>query len=162
MRQGVSLQAGGWALRRAGPGDLDAVVALQRAAYARNRALLGREPLPLLADYGQVFKSYEVWLAEAGGGSLAGALILEPREGDLLIWSIATDPGRQAKGLGKSMLAAAEMRARQLGLGVMRLYTGATLQHLIDWYGRRGYTVERIEQLSDRAIAHMMKRLDTN
>ena len=44
----------------------------------------------------------------------------------------------------------------------MRLYTGATLQHLIDWYGRHGYVVERIEQLSDRAITHMMKRLDTN
>ena len=162
MRQGARLETAGLVLRRAGAGDLDAVVALQRLAYARNRVLLGREPLPLMADYRQIFKDYEVWLAEAGEGGLAGALILEPREGDLLIWSIATDPGRQAKGLGKSMLAAAEMRARQLGLGVMRLYTGVALQHLVDWYGRRGYTVERIEQLSDRAIAHMMKRLDTN
>ena len=154
------LEAAGLALRRAGPDDRDAVVALQRAAYARNRALLGREPLPLLADYEQILRDYEVWLAERGG--LAGALILEPRQEDLLIWSIATDPERQSNGLGKAMLAAAETRARQLGLGTMRLYTGATLQHLIDWYGRHGYVVERIEQLSDRAITHMMKRLDTN
>lgn len=146
-------------MRRAGPGDLEAVVALQRAAYARNRVLLGREPLPLQADYEQILKGYEIWLAEHDG--LAGVLILEPRRNDLLLWSIATEPSRQAKGLGKAMLAMAETRARQLGLGMMRLYTGATLQHLIEWYGRHGYAVERIEELSDRAITHMMKRLDT-
>lgn len=155
------MEAGaGLVLRRAGLRDLDAVVALQQAAYARNRVLLGCEPLPLLADYGRIFEDYEVWLAEDGG--LVGALVLEPRQDDLLIWSIATDPGHQREGLGKSMLRAAERRARQLGFGIVRLYTGAALQHLIDWYGRHGYTVERIEQLSDRAITHMMHRLDTN
>jgi GNAT superfamily N-acetyltransferase len=130
---------------------------LQRAAYARNRVLLGVEPLPLLADYVQIFRDYEVWLAEQDG--LAGVLILEPRREDLLIWSIATDPDRQATGLGTTMLTAAETRAWQLGLSMVRLYTGAKLQYLIDWYGRHGYVVESIEQLSDRAIAHMMKRL---
>ncbi|MBV8839658.1 MAG: N-acetyltransferase, partial [Alphaproteobacteria bacterium] len=48
------------ALKRAAADDLDAVVALQRAAYAKNRPLLGVEPLPLLADYRQVFADYEV------------------------------------------------------------------------------------------------------
>jgi len=122
------------------------------------RVLLGREPLPLLADYAGIFRDYEVWLA--GEPDLTGVLILEPRPHDLLIWSIATHPGRQSAGLGKAMLAAAEARARALGLSVMRLYTGAALQHLIDWYARHGYIVERIEELSDRAITHMMKRLE--
>ncbi|MGE5513520.1 MAG: GNAT family N-acetyltransferase [Bacteroidota bacterium] len=158
--QNVALHSGGLSLRRARDTDRAAVLTLQRAAYARNRELLGCEPLPLLADYAQIFTDYEVWVAEQDG--IAGALILEPRSGDLLIWSIATDPARQRAGLGKTMLAAAETRARRLGLSVMRLYTGATLQHLIDWYGRHGYTVERIEQLSDRAITHMMKRIATN
>jgi ribosomal protein S18 acetylase RimI-like enzyme len=147
-------------LRRASTADMDAVVALQRAAYARNRDLLGVEPLPLLADYQQIFSDYEIWLAERE--RLVGVLILEPRPEDLLIWSIATDPATQAKGLGRALLAAAEARARELGLSTMRLYTGAKLQHLIDWYGRRGYVIERIEQLSDRAITHMMKQTDTN
>ena len=47
-------------LRRATRDDLPAVVALQRAAYAKNRPLLGVEPLPLLADYREVFSKYEV------------------------------------------------------------------------------------------------------
>jgi ribosomal protein S18 acetylase RimI-like enzyme len=153
----MRLVAGGVSLRRAGIDDLDAVLALQQAAYARNRALLGCEPLPLQADYHDIFRDHEVWLAE--DGSLVGALIVQPRPDDLLIWSVATNPDGQGRGLGKALLQAAEVRARELGRDVVRLYTGAVLQHLIDWYGRHGYRVERIEQLSDRAITHMMKPL---
>ena len=152
------LSAGNLELRRATPADAEAVTALQRAAYARNRALLGVEPLPLLADYTAIFRDYEVWVS--GDDAITGVLILEPRPADLLIWSIATDPQRQQAGLGRALLAAAEARARTLGLGTMRLYTGSTLRHLIDWYARHGYTVERIEELDDRAITHMLKHLD--
>ena len=152
------LMAGDLALRRAVPADLEAVMALQLAAYARNRALLGVEPLPLLADYAEIFRDYEVWVT--ADGAITGVLILEPRPDDLLIWSIATDPQTQQRGLGHAMLGAAEARARELGLGTMRLYTGATLRHLIDWYGRNGYVIERSEPLSDRIIAHMVKHLD--
>ncbi|NJO22768.1 MAG: GNAT family N-acetyltransferase [Sphingomonadales bacterium] len=154
----MRLVAGDLSLRRGGIDDLDAVLALQQAAYAPNRLLLGREPLPLLADYQQIFRDYEVWLADVDG--LAGVLILQPRPDDLLIWSIATDLARQRGGLGKVLLAAAEVRARELKRDTIRLYTGAVLQHLIDWYGRHGYRVERIEQLSDRAITHMIKPLE--
>jgi N-acetylglutamate synthase-like GNAT family acetyltransferase len=149
------LAAGQLSLRRAGIHDIDAVLALQRVAYARNRALLGCEPLPLLADYHDIFRDYEVWLAE--DGDLVGALIVQARPDDLLIWSVATNPDRQGGGLGKDLLLAAEVRARELSRGIIRLYTGSVLQHLIEWYGRHNYRVERIEQLSDRAITHMMK-----
>ena len=152
------LHAPGLELRRAVVADLPAVVALQQAAYARNRRLLGLEPLPLLADYAAIFATMEVWLAERDG-ALAGALILEPRPADLLIWSIATDPARQTAGLGRAMLTAAETRAGQLGLTTMRLYTGTVLRHLVGWYGRHGYVVERLEQLADRDITHMVKPL---
>jgi N-acetylglutamate synthase-like GNAT family acetyltransferase len=152
------LVAGALSLRRAGIEDLDAVLALQRAAYARNRVLLGREPLPLLSAYAEIFRDYEVWLAERNDG-LVGVLILQPRVDDLLIWSVSTNPDNQGRGFGKKLLMAAEVRARELGLNMVRLYTGAVLQHLIDWYGRHGYRVERIEQLSDRSITHMMKQL---
>lgn len=152
------LTAGELTLRRATRGDLEAVVALQRAAYARNRVLLGVEPMPLMADYEAIFRDYEVWVA--GSGTIAGALILEPRSDDLLIWSIATDPTGQSAGLGRAMLAAADVRARELGLDTVRLYTGTVLRHLVDWYTRSGFAVERIEELSDRSVTHMVKVLD--
>ena len=50
-------------------------------------------------------------------------------------------------------------RAHQLGRTVIRLYTGTPLAHLVAWYGRHGYAVERIEALSDRSITHMIKYL---
>jgi GNAT superfamily N-acetyltransferase len=152
------LRAGDIVLERARSEDLPGLVALQRSAYARNRTLLGVEPLPLLADYADIMRDMEVWLARKQG-NLAGALILEPREGDLLIWSIASDPTAQGGGLGRALLAAAEERARRLGRGVVRLYTGTVLTHLVAWYGRHGYQVERIEVLSDRSITHMIKGL---
>ena len=145
-------------LRRANLGDIDAVVAFQRAAYAKNRPLLGVEPLPLLADYRKILADYETWLYESGDG-LEGVLILEPRKDDLLIWSISTAPRLHGQGLGRRLLAAAEERARALGLGMMRLYTGEPLKNNIAWYEHHGYARERVEDLGDRRVVHMMKRI---
>jgi ribosomal protein S18 acetylase RimI-like enzyme len=145
-------------LRLATADDLDALTALQRAAYARNREILGREPLPLIADYRDVIAQYEIWLADAPNG-LQAALILEPRADDLLIWSVATAPSAQSGGWGNRLLAAAEERATQLGKTTMRLYTGEKLTGNIAWYQRRGYAIERIEALPDRNLVHMVKNI---
>lgn len=145
-------------LRRADARDLAAVTALQRAAYAKNRPLLGVEPLPLLADYAEILAKYEVYLAERDG-ALDGVLILQPRADDLLIWSVATVPEAQGRGTGNTMLAFAEARARELGLACIRLYTGAPLISNIAWYRRQGYAHERAEELGDRHIVHLIKQL---
>jgi len=145
-------------LRRATTADRAAVEALQQTAYAKNRPLLGVEPLPLLADYVQVFTDYEVYLAESDG-VLDGVLILEPRADDLLIWSIATAPHAQGRGTGSAMLAFANGRARALGVPCIRLYTGAPLTFNIAWYGRQGYIHERTEDMGDRVVVHLIKTL---
>ena len=145
-------------LRRATHDDLPAIVALQRAAYAKNRTILGVEPLPLKADYDQVFADHEVYLAERDG-VLDGVLILAPRADDLLIWSVATAPEAQGRGVGNRMLAFAEARAHALGLSCMRLYTGEPLTGNIAWYTRHGYVYERTEDMGDRRAVHLVKQL---
>jgi ribosomal protein S18 acetylase RimI-like enzyme len=138
--------------------DLDAVVALQHAAYARNMIALGVVPQPMAADYAAIFRDMEVWL-HRDDDSLAGALILQPRPDDLLIWNISVAPARQGEGLGNALLAAADARARDLGYGTLRLYTGTLLTRNWTWYQRHGYAIERIEELPDRSVTHMIKHL---
>lgn len=157
-QSGSSLTAGPHVLRRAGPGDHDALVALQQRAYARNRELLGLEPLPLLVDYRAVLAGKEVWALDGAAG-LDAALVLELRPDDLLIESIATDPACQGRGTGRALLAAAVERGRALGYKTVRLYTGSPLAHLIAWYGRHGFEIERTAALSDRSITHMVKHI---
>jgi len=145
-------------LRRASHLDIEALTALQRAAYAPNRVALGVEPLPLLIDYDGILARYEVWLAEGEG--LEGALILEPQPDHLLVWSLATAPATQGKGQGTRLLAAAEARARQLGLKTLRLYTGEKLARQVGWYRRHGYAIDHVEELDDRRLVHMVKHID--
>jgi RimJ/RimL family protein N-acetyltransferase/GNAT superfamily N-acetyltransferase len=158
MAEEIASQDSLLALRRAGQADISALAALQQAAYAANRSILGVEPVPLLIDYDSILGRYEAWLAEGDG--LEGALILDPQPGHLLVWSVATAPARQGKGLGKALLAAAEARAQQLGLKTLRLYTGEKLTHLVRWYERHGYAIERVEELDDRRLIHMVKHID--
>ncbi|MEZ5855906.1 MAG: GNAT family N-acetyltransferase [Hyphomicrobiaceae bacterium] len=148
--------------RRATPADLDAIVALQHAAYAWNRERLGVEPLPLQADYAQILATMEVWLADSDAGDhLDGVLILNSRADDMLIWSVATDPDRQGLSIGRSLLHFAETRANAIGRDTMRLYTGSKLTERVQWYERHGYETERIEEMSDRSVTHMVKRLNS-
>ena len=156
------LTGGGVTLRRAGDGERAGVERLQQAAYARNRVLLGLEPVPLLADYALLFRDHEVWVLPSVecDGEFQAALILETeRTGDIVIWSVSTAPSIQKQGVGRALLRCAEQRAHELGRDAIRLYTGKPLIHLIDWYGRNGYEVEREEQLADRVLVHMIKKL---
>ena len=142
--------------RRAGPPDVPALQALQHAAFAWNRAVLGVEPLPLLADYAEVITTRECWLAEHGA-TLAGALILEPEDGALLVWSVAVAPQGQNMRLGRQLMAFAEERAREQGFSALTLYTGEKLEKNIAWYQRFGYQITGIEAMADRNIVHMKK-----
>ncbi len=152
------LTAGQYGLRRASIDDHDSLVALQRKAYARNRELLGLEPLPLLVDYHAVLAENEVWVLDGSAG-LDAALVLELRADDLMIESIATDPACQGRGVGRAILTAAVERAQGLGYKTIRLYTGTPLKHLVAWYGRHGFEIERTEALSDRSITHMVRHI---
>jgi ribosomal protein S18 acetylase RimI-like enzyme len=145
-------------LRRAVAADVDSVTRMQQAAYAPNRAIIGREPLPLCVDYADVIAEKEVWLAERHG-AIAGVLVLELRPDEIHVWNVSVAPAAQGSGLGNDLLGAAEERARQRGVGWLSLLTSDRLTRNIAWYLRRGYAIERTEDLADRRIVHMRKPL---
>lgn len=134
------------------------IEAFQEEAYARNRPLLGVEPLPLKWDYATIFSQTEVWEARQKG-RLVGVLILRPMDDHLVLESVATLPDVQGAGYGNALLNATEFRARDWGFSTIRLLTGEVLTHNVDWYRRKGFHVETVETVADRNVVHMVKRL---
>jgi RimJ/RimL family protein N-acetyltransferase len=142
-------------LRRATEADLGRLIALQRAAFAANRDILGVEPLPLLWDYRAKLRQSEVWITHAADA----ALVLDLEPGALDLASIAVHPAAQGKGLGRALLRAAEERALALGRAAVTLVTGEALTRNVALYRRAGYEAVRTEQLPDRRIVHFRKMI---
>jgi GNAT superfamily N-acetyltransferase len=125
-------------LRRATPADAKAVRDLSRAAYAKWVPLIGREPLPMTADYDRAIANHIIELLEEGGQLLALIEMIQ-QEDHLLVENVAVRPDQQGKGLGEWLLQHAEGIARSLDLEEMRLYTNAAFTSNIAFYAKRGY-----------------------
>jgi RimJ/RimL family protein N-acetyltransferase/GNAT superfamily N-acetyltransferase len=145
-------------LWRATLADLDAVVSLQQESYAQNVALLGTTPIPLLADYRDIFSTHEVHVAQDGQG-LVGALIIKPHDDHLHVWSVATAPRARGIGLGSHLLRHAEHIAADRGLPSVRLLTGERLVDNVGWYHRNGYRITHVDEVAGRRVVHFEKAL---
>lgn len=143
-------------LRRAVAADRPALVALQEAAFAPNAAIIGGRSSVLDWDYDDVVARHEVWLAEGEGG-LCGALVLESRAEDILLQSISVAPHAKGRGLGNRLLDLAEARAVATGRGLLRLRVNARMLFNVDWYHRKGFTIEVIETNGDHRRLTMVR-----
>ena len=126
-------------IRRAGPGDVDALRAIAQAAYQKYVPRMGRVPAPMTADYAQAVSAGQAWAAVADG-QVAGFAILVAEPGYLLLENVAVLPAAQGRGVGARLLALTEEHARDLGLGEIRLYTNEVMTENIAYYARHGYT----------------------
>jgi GNAT superfamily N-acetyltransferase len=131
-------------LRRAGPHDAEQVRELTRKAYAKWCDVLGREPLPMTADYDHAVRHHVIDLAFVDA-RMVGLVEMIPRENDLLIENVCVDPGEQGAGLGRSLVAHAEAETRRLGHGIIRLYTNKLFAANLSFYRGLGYETEREE-----------------
>jgi N-acetylglutamate synthase-like GNAT family acetyltransferase len=124
--------------RRAVAADAEAVRTLTRTAYAKWVPVIGREPLPMTADYNRAVIAHIIDLMEESG-NLLGLIEMCPTGDHLLIMNIAVSPAQQGRGLGDRLLRRAEQTARSLGLEEIQLYTNSAMTSNLDFYGRRGY-----------------------
>ncbi|PBB23052.1 MULTISPECIES: GNAT family N-acetyltransferase [unclassified Mesorhizobium] len=125
-------------IRRALAGDIQTVVSLTQAAYARYNAMLDAPPIPVTEDYAPRIANAEVWLLESGGEP-AGVLTLERHADHAMIFSIAVSPAFQGKGFGIALLKHADEQTRQWRLPEIRLYTNAKMERNIALYLAYGY-----------------------
>ncbi|WP_200918695.1 MULTISPECIES: N-acetyltransferase [unclassified Methylobacterium] len=128
------------AIRPARIEDLDALVALEHAAFSSDRA----ERRAIRHAIRSPSMTVLVALADDGEGPamLVGAATLERRRGsrNARLSSIAVSPARAGLGLGGLVLDAAEADARAHGCTHLRLEVRADNGAGIRLYERRGYT----------------------
>lgn len=75
------------------------------------------------------------------GDALVGCVVVADRGGKGYLGMLTVDPARQAGGLGRSLIAAAEHCARGFGATRMEMTVIVQRAELIAWYQRRGYAL---------------------
>ncbi|MET0475969.1 MAG: GNAT family N-acetyltransferase [Mycobacterium sp.] len=125
-------------LRRAVPSDVAAIERIVHAAFEVYVARIGRQPAPMVADYGVAVASSRVWVIDADG-EIAGVVVNEAHDDHLLLDTVAVAPGAQGHGYGALLLARAEDDARELGLPEVRLLTNEAMTENQVFYPRHGY-----------------------
>jgi GNAT superfamily N-acetyltransferase len=146
-------------IRPAAPADAASIRSLTREAYAKWVGLIGREPLPMQADYDRAVREHAIDLLTVGG-ALAGLIETILRPDHLWIENVAVAPDRQGRGYGRLLIAHAETRAAELRLGEIRLQTNAAFAANLGLYARLGYVIDRTEPFRGGTVVHMMKRID--
>ena len=147
-------------LRRAVASDAAQVRSLTRAAYARWVPLIGREPLPMRADYDAAVRDHIIDLLYTGD-RLAALIETIPSADHLLVENVAVDPAFQGRGYGRRLMAHAETLAQSLGVTELRLYTTKAFAANVKLYLKLGYTIDREETFLNGMTVHMSKRLAT-
>ena len=133
-------------IRPARPADADWARALVRRAYQLYVPRMGKEPAPMLADYGALIAEGQVHVLEDGGQTVA-LIVIYPKDDALFIENIAVDPVAQGKGHGRTLIAFTEREARRLGLSFLRLYTNARMTENLAYYPSLGFReTERREE----------------
>jgi len=146
----------GISIRRALPPDAGAVRELTRSSYAKWVPVIGREPLPMTADYQRAIREHLVDLLFIGP-QLAGMIETVNGNDHLLIENIAIAPAFQGHGHGRYLLGHAEALAASLRLPELRLYTNKAFAWNVEFYGRHGYAVDREEPFMGGFTVYMSK-----
>ena len=146
-------------IRPAAPEDAAKIRDLTRAAYAKWAALIGREPLPMQADYDRAVREHSIDLLTVDG-ALVGLIETIVRPDHLWIENVAVAPDCQGRGYGRLLLAHAETHAVKAERGEIRLLTNAAFAANLALYAKLGYAIDRTEPFRGGTAVHMSKRLE--
>jgi ribosomal protein S18 acetylase RimI-like enzyme len=121
-------------IRRATPGDLDALVALERRAFTTDHLSRRQYRHHIGSDSARVLAAVDA------SGLLGKAVVFFRRNSDAArLYSIAVGHEARGRGLGEALLAAAERAARANGCRRLRLEVRQDNAGAIRLYERLGY-----------------------
>jgi ribosomal protein S18 acetylase RimI-like enzyme len=146
-------------LRGATAEDAGAIRDLVTAAYEGYIPLLGRTPIPMLADYDKAVRDHDVWVLDDGDAGIVGVIELIPHPDHLYVENVAVSPARQGHGLGRRLLDLAEQEARSRGLSELGLLTNERYTSNIAMYERYGYVETHRTPHLGSDLVHFRKTL---
>ena len=97
-------------IRQARAEEAGEVQACARAAYRDYIASIGKEPAPMVADFGEQIAQGIVWVL-ADGEEIAGYVVFYLRGDHMLLENVAVDPAHQGAGHGRRLIAHVEQAA---------------------------------------------------
>ena len=144
--------------RPAEPADAAAIKDIVRAAYAKWVPVIGREPLPMRADYDKAVAEHPFDLA-IEGDRIVGMLETMLTEDHLWIENVCVAPQAQGRGIGRLLLERAEEKARAAGRRELRLLTNGAVAANVTLYRNHGYTIDREEPIMNGVTVYISKKL---
>ena len=138
--------------------DAAAIRDIVRAAYAKWVPVIGREPLPMRADYDKAVAEHPFDLA-IEGDRIVGMLETMLEDDHLWIENVCVAPQAQGRGIGWLLLERAEEKARAAGRRELRLLTNGAFEANVSLYRKHGYTIDREEPFMNGTTVYMSKRL---
>ena len=145
-------------LRPATEADVDRLTEIARAAYGHYTERMGAPPRPLVDDYAEVVRDFDVTVA-ARDGAVVGLLVLALTGEGLTIENVAVDPAAQGTGVGRILLERAEAESRRAGFDSIALYTHETMTENLDLYARIGYVEYDRRDVGAGSLVYMRKPL---
>lgn len=142
------------------PADAAAIKAIVRAAYAKWVPVIGREPLPMRADYDKALQEHQFDLA-VENSRVVGLIETMAHDDHIWIENIAVAPDAQGRGIGRLLLDSAERQAIEAGRPELRLLTNGAFEANVLLYRKHGYAIDREEPFMNGTTVYMSKKLTT-
>jgi GNAT superfamily N-acetyltransferase len=144
--------------RPALPPDAAMIRAFVRATFAKWVPVMGREPLPMTADYDLALQNHSFELAFLGD-DLAGVLETVVETDHLWVETVAVRSDLQGKGLGQMLMTRAAEQARAKGLAELRLLTNAALTTNLQFYAANGFVQDKTEPFRGGFVVWFSKKV---
>ncbi|TPM16743.1 GNAT family N-acetyltransferase [Mesorhizobium sp. B2-3-5] len=144
--------------RPAEPADAATIRDIVRSAYAKWVPVIGREPLPMRADYDKAVAEHPFDLA-VEADRIVGIIETMLADDHLWIENVCVWPQAQGRGIGGLLLRRAEQKALEADRPELRLLTNGAFEANVSLYKRHGYSIDREEPFMNGTTVYMSKRL---
>ena len=126
-------------IRLAQLNDLAVIKDCARDAYVVYVERIGREPVPMVADFESQIEQGIVYVSSDNENNIQGFIVFYPKTDHVHLENVAVFTQYQGMGIGKKLITFCENSARKGGHSIIELYTNEKMTENLDVYPHLGY-----------------------